>query len=100
MRISDEGPPGARLTSRNVIALTSTSTIAPCPTRCTAMRSVCASSVPGRRCRLLLQPPLLDVVHVVAQIDVRNALQIGVNHVDLLRVPQEDVRQVVGHECL
>ena len=43
MRISDDGPPGARLTSRNVIALTRKSTITPWTTRWTAMRSVRAS---------------------------------------------------------
>src|SRR5712691_630210 len=94
MRISDDGPPGARFTSRNVIALTRNSTTTPCTRRWNAMRSVCSSS------RLFLQPPLRDVVHVVAQIEVRDTLEIRVDHVDLLWVPQEDVRQIVGHEGL
>jgi len=54
-------PPGARLTSRNVIALTSSSTSAPCTVRCAATRSTA---------RLFLEPPFGDVVHVVAQVQV------------------------------
>src|SRR5687767_6682440 len=88
--MSDAGPPGAKLTSMNVIALTRKSTITPWPVRWTAMRSVVESF-------LAAQPPLLDVVHVVAQVQVRDALQVGVDDVDLLGIPEEVVGQIVGH---
>src|SRR6266851_2068569 len=137
MRINDAGPPGARFTSKNVIALTRTSTIIPCTTRCAAIRNIqprrhrtvfsspkgfpLGSSVtvilPPRGplwgsssltvispeespsaivsdshlsprgsplgSFLLLKPPLRDVVHVVAQVDIRHALEVGVDHVGL-----------------
>src|SRR2546423_1706083 len=72
-------------------ALTRSSTSAPCTVRCAATRSTAG---------LFLEPPLGDVVHVVAQVQVGHALQVGVDDVDFLGVPEEDVGQVIGHERL
>src|SRR2546430_16573885 len=83
-RMIEAGPPGARLTKKKVRALAKTITSAP-----NAMR--------WKESELLLgQPPFAGVMHSVAETQLRHPLERRAQHVDLLRVPEEEIRQHLG----
>src|SRR2546427_8800014 len=100
-RITDAGPPGARLTKKKVRALANNTTSAPSATRCARKRITAGAARPlrkagAKRRSLLSQPPFADVVHRVAQPELRHALERRAQHVDLLGVPEEEIRQGLG----
>src|SRR5678815_1284198 len=98
-RMIELGPPGARLTKKNVRALAKTITSAPDAMRWKRKRTTAGAARPlrkagaDRRRSLLGQPPFADVVHGVTQAELRDTLERRAQHVDLLRVPEEEVRQ-------
>src|SRR5881296_1358210 len=98
-RMIEDGPPGARFTKKNVRALAKTITSAPNAMRWKRKRATAGVARPlrkagaDRRRSLLGQPPFAGVVHSVAETELRHALERRAQHVDLLRVPEEEIRQ-------
>src|SRR5579859_6817931 len=58
------------------------------------------SSMVGTRLLRLFERPFVDVMHRIAQVQCRHALQVVADDVNFLRIPEEVVRQIVGHICL
>src|SRR2546428_12494942 len=91
-RMTDAGPPGARFTKKKVRALANTTTSAPSAMRCARKRITAGA----KRRSLLGQPPFADVLDRVTQAQLGHALERAAQDVDLLRVPEEEVRQRLG----
>src|SRR2546425_3890800 len=100
-RMTDAGPPGARFTKKKVRALANTTTSAPSAMRCARKRATAGAARPlrkagAKRRSLLGQPPFADVLDRVTQAQLGDALERGAQDVDLLRVPEEEIRQRLG----
>src|SRR5207247_8616424 len=90
-RMTDAGPPGARFTKKKVRALANTTTSAPSAMRCARKRITAGAT----RRSLLDQPPFADVLDSVTQAQLGHALARAAQHVDLPRVPEEEVWQLL-----
>src|SRR5256885_2853756 len=100
-RMTDAGPPGARFMKKKVRALANSTTSAPNASRWKRKRITAGAARPlrkagAKRRSLLSQPPFAEVVHRVTQSELRHAPERRAQHVDLLRVPEEEIRQRFG----